>query len=1686
MNSKNRRPWLFGLFAAISIVGLVMSFGPRDVSSNASYGPGRFKAGTSARQDHGAPNFDIRHDKSGQERLETRRRKRGAKQKERTEETLKSSSVAQERLAAKLPGVRLVMGESLKTPERVISTQGKRFLTKPSKQSREKIVKDFLGANSEVYGLTAREVAQLRKTADYTNPAGNLSWLELRQEINGIPVFQGELRAALTKNGEIVGTVSRLAPALAITETSDSISAESKVNRISAAVAVSKAAESIGITVDPGDLVVKESSSDGNTVLFEPGPFADFIKVELQYFPLEPGVVTEAWSMVLWQEGPAYYVFVDAQEGGDLLWRKNITNDQTQSATYSVYNDDSPGPLSPSNALPGSAIQGPAIPRTLLTLISEGPAFNNLGWIPDGANTTTGNNVDAGLDLVAPNGIDPAGRAIGSPFRVFDFPYNPPPGIPAPGDAPTGVNYRNGIVTDLFFWSNRYHDRLYELGFTEAARNFQLNNFGRGGLGNDFVRAEAQDGASTNNANFATPADGLLPRMQMFIFTGPTPDRDGDLDHEIVIHELTHGTSNRLHANASGLASTTSVGMGEGWSDFYGRALLSTADEDINGIYPAGGYATFQLGPIGTDNYYYGIRRFPYALKTTLGANGKPHNPLTFADTDPAQLNTTDGAFPESPINFSGNGATEVHNLGEIWAMALLEVRARIINNLGYATGNQRTLQIVTDGMKLDPINPTMLQGRDSILAADCAGFAGADELQIWDGFASRGMGFSATVNAGSSVTEAFDLPNLTLGDVIVSNDSCDNLGVADPGETVTLSIPLTNPFCATSANGTTLSVDGGSPVSYGDIAAGNTVSRDISFTVPSETECGTQLSIEATINSSLGPVTRTFILQVGAPTAILPPVVHSSGNIAVPILDNTTVDIPITVPNTGAVGDVNVSVRLNHTFDGDLQLRLIAPDGTIVNLANNRGVGGDNFGTGANDCSGTPTRFDDSAATPISAGVPPFAGTFRPETPLATLHGKEMNGVWKLRVSDTANLDQGTIGCVTLEISEQLYFCCGVPGTPLIEAAPPPVLVEECGTNGAADPGEVVTMSFALKNNGSGLTTNLNATLQSSGGIIALSGPQSYGVLSPVGPAVSRDFTFAVDASVACGSNVTATFVLDDAGVSLGTVSFTIRVGATVTNTTTLSNPTSIVIPAVGTGATTGAPSNPYPSNIGAAGLTGSVTNVRVTLNNFSHTFPSDVDVLLVGPGGQKFTVLSDVIGGNDAVNITWVLDDGAATLVPSTGTAVSGTFRPTNIGTGDLFPAPAPPAPYQFPATAGAATFASVFNGLNPNGVWSLYVVDDAGIDVGSFAGGWALTITTQTPVCEVIPAVDIENPSVDKTSLWPPNHQMQDVTVNYDVGCASCSLSVSSNEPINGTGDGDTDPDWEIVDAHHVRLRAERAATGTGRIYTITITCTNGVNTDLETLEVHVDHNITGPLSGTAVKINTPLNFSGTFWDLAGRTHSASWLFDSLSTGGTVVEPSGSRKGTVSGAYSFASPGVYRVKMTVTSNQGVTTWVDTQNDLEALVVIYDPAAGYAIGGGWLASPPGAYLANPSLTGKVSFGFTSKYFKNATNPKGETQFSFKLGEVDFNAVNFDYLVISGAKAQFKGFGKLNGSGAYSFLLTVIDGDLPGGGGVDRFRMKIWNKATGAIVYDNQLGASDADNPTAPVGSGSAITIKK
>ncbi len=146
----------------------------------------------------------------------------------------------------------------------------------------------------------------------------------------------------------------------------------------------------------------------------------------------------------------------------------------------------------------------------------------------------------------------------------------------------------------------------------------------------------------------------------------------------------------------------------------------------------------------------------------------------------------------------------------------------------------------------------------------------------------------------------------------------------------------------------------------------------------------------------------------------------------------------------------------------------------------------------------------------------------------------------------------------------------------------------------------------------------------------------------------------------------------------------------------------------------------NPYPSNIEVAGLSGNITNITVSLNNFNSTFPDDIDILLVAPNGNNIILLSDAGGANDIFFTNLTFSDAATAGLSDAGLIASGTYLPTNIGTGDTFPAPAP-------APGTNTTLAAAFGGIAANGTWSLYVVDDTGIDMTTIGNGWTITITT-----------------------------------------------------------------------------------------------------------------------------------------------------------------------------------------------------------------------------------------------------------------------------------------------------------------------------------------------------------------------
>ena len=288
---------------------------------------------------------------------------------------------------------------------------------------------------------------------------------------------------------------------------------------------------------------------------------------------------------------------------------------------------------------------------------------------------------------------------------------------------------------------------------------------------------------------------------------------------------------------------------------------------------------------------------------------------------------------------------------------------------------------------------------------------------------------------------------------------------------------------------------------------------------------------------------------------------------------------------------------------------------------------------------------------------------------------------------------------------------------------APPFVVIKTAGAtltsessspvNGSVDVGETVTFQLRLRNTGNVSNTNLVATLLASGGVTPITLSQSYGVLPPGGLPESRWFT--LTAGGTNGGTLAVTLQLLDGPNDLGTVTFDFP----LPNLRTFANPAAISIPDEGAASS-------YPSTITVGGLSGLVGQVTVTLSNLNHSYPDDLDILLVAPGGQRVLLMSDA-GENGALfDASVTLDGAAAESLPDGAQILSARYRPADYEPGDPFANPAPAGPY-------AASLAN-FGGANPNGDWKLYVVDDTLGDAGSIAGGWQMTIKTITPVNQV----------------------------------------------------------------------------------------------------------------------------------------------------------------------------------------------------------------------------------------------------------------------------------------------------------------------------------------------------------------
>ena len=577
------------------------------------------------------------------------------------------------------PGARVVLNH-LGLPKSL--SRGNLPFSEPSNLSAEEIARGFLRANRPAFLLTDEDIRGLRLISRQ-NAAG-LNVLRFEQTLRGVSVFEGDVRVAIDPDGRVVQAgAGDVIPRLEV-NTNPRLTPREALERAFRILGIDGPETWDQLTIEADRASFRNPKGDGYSN----------ITVELSLFPVTAASAVLAYRLYLEVDsGHWYEMLVDADDG-KLLFRYNLYQNIGQARVWRESHEKGP--------------------RQLVTF----PA----AWLPAGSTVTTGNNVEAYLDIDGDNAPDTAaapnvqaGHAQAA-NQLFDF---------AAGEGTTGQDPRSfkaASVTSLFYFTNLAHDYYYDLGFTEEAGNFQDDNLGHGGKGGDSLRAEAQDGSTTNNANFATPPDGTRPRLQGGIFSrsteSPTDDLDFSYDGQGIFHEYGHGLSNRLVGGLSGMSclrGTQSAAMGEGWSDYFAASYFN------NPVF----------GSYISQNRFRGIRRESY-----------DGNRLTYEDL--------------------GYDDYEAHNDGEIWGATLWDIRT--------ALGQKVTDQLVVDALKLTPCTPSMIDARDAILVADQNANGGANQDALWRIFARRGMGLAASgTDGGSTVgtvnTTSYDLttPPLTV-----------------------------------------------------------------------------------------------------------------------------------------------------------------------------------------------------------------------------------------------------------------------------------------------------------------------------------------------------------------------------------------------------------------------------------------------------------------------------------------------------------------------------------------------------------------------------------------------------------------------------------------------------------------------------------------------------------------------------------------------------------------------------------------------------------------------------------------------------------------------------------------------------------------------------------------------------------
>jgi hypothetical protein len=594
-------------------------------------------------------------------------------------------------------------------------------------QTHADVALNFVRTNAQEFGLQSEDVKDLKVINETHFRQADLTNVYIQQFYLGIPIHNAIFGVHI-RDGHVLSWSNRFCDRV-------SGKAGSTEPVLTQGQALLRAAEQLGYPAPASMRMMEDKGGSQKEVVYEKSNLSlEDIPVRLVWLAHEDGRIYLTWEVCIYETTAENFWLarVDAGTGqlidkNNLVVHCNFDAPGGEGASCSHSHPEAFTALSPMDGSSYRVFQEPVETpnhggRSLVNQPADAIA-SPYGWHDtNGAagpeyTITRGNNVHAYLDLNNDNAPDPGSEPDGGAGLDFDFALDLTM-VPS--------TYRPAAVTNLFYWNSYLHDFAYQYGFDEGNGNFQVNNYGKGGLGGDDVRAEAQDGGGTNNANFYTPADGSRPRMQMYRWTYTVPNRDSDLDNGVIAHEYAHGVSNRLTGGPSNVGCLWNAEqMGEGWSDFY--ALMST----WTGSASDRGIGTYVLGQAISGP---GIR--PAKYSTDLGVNA-----YTYAH------------LPSMAVP---------HGVGFVWCTMLWEMVDGLVDAHGASAGFEKAMHLVHLGMILQPCSPGFVDGRNAILKADSILYGQENYCVIWNAFAKRGLGYSAlqgSTSSRSDGTAAYDLP---------------------------------------------------------------------------------------------------------------------------------------------------------------------------------------------------------------------------------------------------------------------------------------------------------------------------------------------------------------------------------------------------------------------------------------------------------------------------------------------------------------------------------------------------------------------------------------------------------------------------------------------------------------------------------------------------------------------------------------------------------------------------------------------------------------------------------------------------------------------------------------------------------------------------------------------------------------